>query len=279
MLKCVIPNWFLAWRILDSRVTDESLTEGFTSDDLSKLCFQCAELFNIRDVVFVHFGLNASWYNLLTNHTTILAAEVTCLPNPTPDEVIMKNVDLTVIGKRANDVEGSANNVDDVDDQDDAHYYSAYNVNDLVWSLNFVQNFDLVQSFGLVRSFDLVQSFDLKLEKDALDCTRVDGDGVEFSPEGGDYFPTMGDETKKDKCFIFILLLIICLVLMLMERVSCLLSIQRRSGIIFMFLLLDLLNKEIFKDLTVCKDALDRSLSLDEILKIDTMYSLGPLNQ
>nr|GEW83402.1 copia protein [Tanacetum cinerariifolium] len=30
-----------------------------------------------------------------------------------------------------------------------------------------------------------------KLEEDASDCTRVDDDGVEFSSEGGDYFPTM----------------------------------------------------------------------------------------
>ncbi|GJT36550.1 hypothetical protein Tco_0926969 [Tanacetum coccineum] len=59
-----------------------------------------------------------------------------------------------------------------------------------------------------------------KLEEDASDCTRVDDDGVEFSPEGGDYFPTMGDETKKDKCSIFLLLLIICIVLMLMDRAS-----------------------------------------------------------
>ncbi|GJW54598.1 hypothetical protein Tco_0098683 [Tanacetum coccineum] len=57
-----------------------------------------------------------------------------------------------------------------------------------------------------------------KLEEDASDCTRVDDDGVGFSPEGGDYFPTMGDETKKDKCSIFLLLLIICIVLMLMDR-------------------------------------------------------------
>nr|GEY12526.1 hypothetical protein [Tanacetum cinerariifolium] len=57
-----------------------------------------------------------------------------------------------------------------------------------------------------------------KLKEDALDCTRVDDDGVEFSPKGGDYFPTMGDETMKDKCSISILLLIVCPVLMLMDR-------------------------------------------------------------
>ncbi|GKD06132.1 reverse transcriptase domain-containing protein [Tanacetum coccineum] len=62
-----------------------------------------------------------------------------------------------------------------------------------------------------------------------------------------------------------------------MERVSYLRSTQRRSRIGFMFFLLDLLNKEIFKDLTVCEDALDRSLSLAEILKIETMSPLGSL--
>ncbi|GJR74521.1 hypothetical protein Tco_0086886 [Tanacetum coccineum] len=50
-----------------------------------------------------------------------------------------------------------------------------------------------------------------KLEEDASDCTRVDDDGVEFSPEGSDYFPTMSDEIKKDKCSIFLLFLIICI--------------------------------------------------------------------
>ncbi|GKD53326.1 hypothetical protein Tco_1286713 [Tanacetum coccineum] len=260
MLKCVIPNWFLAWRNLDSRVIDESPAEGFTPDDLLKLCCRCAKLRNIADVVFVRSGLNASWYNLLAIHTAILATEDTCFPDPTPDEVIVSNVDPTVVGKSF----------------------------DLVRSFDLVQSFDLVRSFNFVESFDLVWSFDRrtrkrvnmsvillphvfpidpdraeglrlmqsedhqmlgneqKLEEDAPDCTRVDDDGVEFSTDGGDYFPTMGDETKKDKCFIFLLLLIICL--------------------------------EIFKDLTVFEDALDRSLSLAEILKIETMSSLGPLN-
>nr|GFB26866.1 hypothetical protein [Tanacetum cinerariifolium] len=59
-----------------------------------------------------------------------------------------------------------------------------------------------------------------KMEEDASDCTRVNDDGVEFSPEGGNYFSTMDDETKKDKCSIFLLLLIICIVLMLMDRAS-----------------------------------------------------------
>ncbi|GJZ57582.1 hypothetical protein Tco_0613076 [Tanacetum coccineum] len=117
-------------------------------------------------------------------------------------------------------------------------------------------SFDLVRSFDLVQIFDLVWSFDLPrhasvaqggfclfLLKDfpfvlvsnllysLLDVVedvlaqgaegfRVDDDGVEFSPKGVNYFPTMGDETKKDKCSIFLLLFIICLVLMLMDRAS-----------------------------------------------------------
>nr|GFB02893.1 hypothetical protein [Tanacetum cinerariifolium] len=74
---------------------------------------------------------------------------------------------------------------------------------------------------GLMKNEDhQVLGNEQKLEEDATDCTRVDDDGVEFSPEGGDYFPTMGDETKKDKCAIFLLLLIICIVLMLMDKAS-----------------------------------------------------------
>nr|GEX26842.1 reverse transcriptase domain-containing protein [Tanacetum cinerariifolium] len=337
MLKCVIPNWFLAWRNLDSRVTDESPTEGFTPSDLSKLCCRCAKLYNIADVVFVRFGLNASWYNLLANHIVILAAKDTCLPDPTPNEVIMSDVDPTVVGKVKAMAERIASSQlkepSDATKKIDSQSFRSwawcsfceaalilFNAFDLVQSFDFVQSFDLVQSSDLVQSFNLVlccsQDIDLsrhasvaqdvvedalaqgakglrlmqnedhqvlrnkkKVEEDAPDCTKVDDDGVEFSPEGGGYFPTMGDETKKDKCSIFLLLLIICLVFMLMERVSYLQSIQRRSEIRFMFLLLDLLNKEIFKDLTVCEDVLDRSLSLAEILKTETMSSLGPLNQ
>ncbi|GJZ62266.1 hypothetical protein Tco_0618403 [Tanacetum coccineum] len=215
MLKCVILNWFLAWRNLDSRVTDESPIEGFTLDDLLKLCCRCAKLRNIADVVFVRSGLNASWYNLLAIHTAILAMEDTCFPDPTPEEVIVSNVDPTVVGKSF----------------------------DLVRSFNFVESFDLVWSFdrrtrkrvgpsvilpphvfpidpNRAEGLRLMQSEDhqmlgneQKLEEDAPDCTRVDDDGVEFSPDGGDYFPTMGDETKKDKCSIFLLLLIICIML------------------------------------------------------------------
>ncbi|GKC15330.1 hypothetical protein Tco_1012112 [Tanacetum coccineum] len=72
---------------------------------------------------------------------------------------------------------------------------------------------------GLMKNEDhQVLGNEQKLEDDASDCTRVDDDSVEFSPEGGDYFPTMGDESKKDKCSIFVLLLIICIVFMLMDR-------------------------------------------------------------
>nr|GEV86538.1 hypothetical protein [Tanacetum cinerariifolium] len=74
---------------------------------------------------------------------------------------------------------------------------------------------------GLMKNEDhQVLKNEYKLEEDASDCTRVDDDGVEFSPKGSDYFPTMGDETKKDKCSIFLLLLIICIFLMLMDRAS-----------------------------------------------------------
>ncbi|GKB49816.1 hypothetical protein Tco_0900569 [Tanacetum coccineum] len=94
---------------------------------------------------------------------------------------------------------------------------------DLVRSFDLVQSFDLVRSFDIVWSFDLVQSFDLVRSFDLpmhARVAQVDDDGVEFSPEGGDYFPIMGDETKKDKCSIFLLLFIICIVLMLMDRAS-----------------------------------------------------------
>ncbi|GKE75054.1 hypothetical protein Tco_1537095 [Tanacetum coccineum] len=83
-------------RNLDSRVTDDSATEGFTPDDLSK---------------------------------RILVYKVSKVGSNVPS------------AKRANDVEGFADNVDDVDDQDDAHYYSDDNVNDIV------RSFDLVQCF------------------------------------------------------------------------------------------------------------------------------------
>ncbi|GKA52141.1 hypothetical protein Tco_0745337 [Tanacetum coccineum] len=74
---------------------------------------------------------------------------------------------------------------------------------------------------GLMKNEDhQVLGNEQKLKEDAFDYTRVDDDGVEFSLEGGDYFPTMGDETKKDKCSIFLLLLIICIILMLMDRAS-----------------------------------------------------------
>nr|GEX68654.1 hypothetical protein [Tanacetum cinerariifolium] len=50
--------------------------------------------------------------------------------------------------KRTNDVKGSANDVNDDDDQDDAHYHSSL--------IKY-----LIRSFGLIWSFDLVWSFDL----------------------------------------------------------------------------------------------------------------------
>nr|GEX25259.1 hypothetical protein [Tanacetum cinerariifolium] len=114
--QCVIPNWFLAWRNLDSRVTNESSTE---------------------DVVFIRSGINASWYNLLANHIVILAVEDTCLPILTLDEVIVSNVDPTVVRRSF----------------------------DLVQSSDLVQSFDLVQTVDLVQSFDFVRSFDWRTRK------------------------------------------------------------------------------------------------------------------
>ncbi|GKE74223.1 hypothetical protein Tco_1536264, partial [Tanacetum coccineum] len=74
---------------------------------------------------------------------------------------------------------------------------------------------------GLMKNEDRqVLGNEQKLEDNASNCTRVDDDGVEFYPKGGDNCPTMGDETKKDKCSIFFLLLIICIVLMLVDRAS-----------------------------------------------------------
>ncbi|GKA61250.1 hypothetical protein Tco_0760657, partial [Tanacetum coccineum] len=56
---------------------------------------------------------------------------------------------------------------------------------------------------GLMKNEDhQVLGNEQKLEEDASDCTRA------------------GDETKKDKCSIFLLLLIICIVLMLINRAS-----------------------------------------------------------
>nr|GEW16420.1 retrovirus-related Pol polyprotein from transposon TNT 1-94 [Tanacetum cinerariifolium] len=72
---------------------------------------------------------------------------------------------------------------------------------------------------GLIKNEDhQVLRNKQKLEKDATNCTRVDDDGVKFSPKGGDYFPTM-------------------------ERY------------------------------TVCEDALDLSLSLAGILKMETILA------
>nr|GEV20837.1 hypothetical protein [Tanacetum cinerariifolium] len=151
-------------RNLDSRVTVDSPIEGFTPNDLLKLYCRCL-VCNIVDIVFVCSGLNGSWYNLLANHTAILPTEDTFLHDLTPDEVIVSNVDPTVIGKRANDVEGSADNVDDVDDQDDAHYHSTDNSSDPVRSFDIIQCFDLVWSFDFVQSFDPVRSFDRRTRK------------------------------------------------------------------------------------------------------------------
>ncbi|GJV38858.1 hypothetical protein Tco_1417298 [Tanacetum coccineum] len=101
----LLPLVFIRARNLDSHVTDESATEGFTPDDLSKLCYRCAKLNNIADMILV--------YKFSEVGSSVPSA------------------------KRANDAEGSADNVDDADNQDDAHYHYVDNVNDLV------HNFDL----------------------------------------------------------------------------------------------------------------------------------------
>nr|GEW41191.1 hypothetical protein [Tanacetum cinerariifolium] len=295
--ECVIPTWFLAWRNMISRVIDESPTKGFTLNNLSKLCCRCAKLHNIADVVFVRFGLNASWYNLLANHIAILAAEDTCLHDLTPNEVIVSNVDPTIAGRVKATAERIASSQpkepSDATKKIDSQSFRS-------WSFDFVKSFDLVQSFDFVRSFDrrtrkrVDPSIILLLHVLPTDPGRigssvvyktliflgmlvVDDDGVDFSPKGGDYFPTMGDETKKDKCSVFLLLLIICLVLMLMERVSYLLSIQRRSRIRFMYLLLDSLNKEIFEDLTLLEILCVKVLF--EFTKQPIMQVVGPASK
>ncbi|GKE18582.1 hypothetical protein Tco_1426159 [Tanacetum coccineum] len=142
--------------------------------------------------------------------------------------------------KRANDVEGSADN------SFDRRTRKRVDPSVILLSHVLPTDPDRIGSFVAYKTLIFLGMLVLlkKLEDDSPAYTRVDDDGVEFSPEGGDYFPTMGDETKKDKCLIFLLLLIICLVLMLMKRVSYLRSIQKRSGIKFMFLLLDSLNKD-----------------------------------
>nr|GEW90695.1 hypothetical protein [Tanacetum cinerariifolium] len=78
---------------------------------------------------------------------------------------------------------------------------------------------------GLIKNEDhQVLRNEQKLKEDASDCTRVDDDGVEFSPGGGDYFPTMEHHM-------------------------------------------------------VCEDAFDCSLSLIELLKMETISLLEPFNR
>ncbi|GJT36552.1 retrovirus-related pol polyprotein from transposon TNT 1-94 [Tanacetum coccineum] len=201
--------------VLLQRSAPEFCSRGLHPRLPSPSVFRCVKLHNTAYVILVCSGLNASWSNLLADHTIILAAKDACLPALTPDEV-------------------------------------ECSLKYLVWSFGLVWSFDLVRSFDRVRSFNLVRSFDLsvhasvaqggfclfslkdfpfvlvinllyfpldvvkdalaqgvdglgliknedhqvlrnkqKLEEDASDCTRVDDDGVEFSPEGatqdGDY--------------------------------------------------------------------------------------------
>nr|GEW79860.1 hypothetical protein [Tanacetum cinerariifolium] len=153
-------------------------------------------------VVLVNCDLNASRSNLFADHTTILAAKDACLPAPTPDEVICDRRSLLMrlkkltrkvskVGssvpsvKRTNDVKGSADDVNDVDDQDDAHYHSSL-------TKYLVRSFDIIEDalaqgaegLGLKQNEDhQVLGNEQKLEEDASDCTRVDDDDVGFSPE------------------------------------------------------------------------------------------------
>ncbi|GKD54230.1 hypothetical protein Tco_1287617 [Tanacetum coccineum] len=271
---------------------------GFNSDDLLKLCCQCGKLRNIVDVVLVRFGLSASWSNLLANHTAILAAEDACLPDPTPDEVIASNSDPTDVRKikatakritssppkepsdatKKTNSQSFVNDVNDVDDQDDARYHSSF-TKYLGSSLDKVGMNDFTRAVSVVH----VQSFDWRtmkrpasvakdvvedasaqgakgvrvdedhqvlgneerLEEDAPDRTRADDDGVEFYLEGSDYFPTIESDVP--------------------------LKYTKEEWDQIPIPFLDLLNKEIFKDLTACKAALDRSLTLAELLKTETM--------
>ncbi|GJZ82949.1 hypothetical protein Tco_0648122, partial [Tanacetum coccineum] len=199
---------------------------------------RCVKLHNITYFVFVYSGLNASWSNLFADHTTILVAEDACLPAPTPDEVICESLPMLLrkltrnvskVGssvpsvKRTNDVKGSADDVNDVDDQDDAHYHSSLTnvaqggfrlfslkdfpfvlvINLLYFPLDVVEDAlaQGAEGLGLMQNEDhQVLRNEQKLEEDASDCTRVDDDGVEFSPEGGDYFPTIATQ---DEDYVF----------------------------------------------------------------------------
>ncbi|GJT86224.1 hypothetical protein Tco_1067941 [Tanacetum coccineum] len=160
LLKSSAPE-----RNLDSRVIDESPTEGFTLDNLSKLCCRCAKFCNIAVVVFVHSGLNASCYNLLANHTAILVAEDTCLPDLTTNERI--------------DLVRSFNLVRSFDRR------TRKKVDPSVILLPHVlpTNPDRIGSSVVHKTLIFLGMLVLlkKLEEDAPDCTRVDDDGVEFS--------------------------------------------------------------------------------------------------
>ncbi|GJW20896.1 hypothetical protein Tco_0031518 [Tanacetum coccineum] len=136
------------------------LVRGASSSNGCSIYLESLPYQRLAYVILVCSCLNASWSNLFADYTTILVAEDACLPAPTPDEVICEKLTRNVskVGssvpsvKRTNDVKGSTEDVNDVDDQDDAHYHSSL-TKYLVWS------FGLIWSFDLVRSFDLVWSF------------------------------------------------------------------------------------------------------------------------
>ncbi|GJY37676.1 hypothetical protein Tco_0424040 [Tanacetum coccineum] len=165
-------------------------------------------------VILVHVGLNTGWSNLLANHTTILVVEDACLPDLTPDEVIASSSGPTVVRKYLD------RSLDAVGINDSTRAVSAVPV--LSFDRRTRKMVDppdaLAQGAEGVKvdEYHQVLGNEDRLEEDVPYRTRVDDDGVEFSPEGGDYFPTIGDEIKKEKCSLFLLLLITCLVLMLM---------------------------------------------------------------
>nr|GEV38544.1 hypothetical protein [Tanacetum cinerariifolium] len=139
--------------------------------------FRCVKLHNIAYLVLVYSGVNASWSNVFVN-TTILAAEDACLPASTLDEggfylFSLKDFPFVLV------------------------------IDLLYFPLDVVQD-ALAQGadgLGLMKNEDhQVHGNEKKLEEDASDCTKVDDDGVKFSPKGGDYFPTMGVTHRTNVC-------------------------------------------------------------------------------
>nr|GEY46566.1 zinc finger, CCHC-type [Tanacetum cinerariifolium] len=196
---CLIVPFFWATRRISIRleIPDEYV-------DATSFSFGGSELvrgaFSSEDVVLIRSGLNASWSNLLVDHTTIFAMEDACLPNPTLDEVICeKRVEPSVI------------------------------------LLSHV----LPTNPDRDRPTSVAQEWMLSLCPAPYHMPRPYADG-----ESGVH----SKYTKEEWDQIHVLSV-------------------------------DLLNKEIFKDLMVCEAALDRSLTLAELLNMETMSLLDPFNQ